>query len=77
MSSFSAWFADSPLASFLKIFGAYLIATAVGAWATSGSISLDAWQTWVIGGLVSAAPVVVNWLNPADVRYGRVSDTGE
>lgn len=75
--TFQQWFADSPLASFLKIFLAYIIATAIGSWATSGAISLDAWQTWVIGGLVSAGPVIVNWLNPSDVRYGRVDTPAE
>lgn len=71
MSAFDKWFATSPLASFLKIFGAYLLSTAVAAWATTGVISLDQWQTWVIGGLVSAIPVIINWLNPNDARYGR------
>lgn len=69
--SFVQWFATSPLASFLKIFTAYVLATAIASWATDKVISLEEWQTWVIGALVSAGPVIINWLNPNDPRYGR------
>ena len=32
---------------------------------------LDRWQSWIIAGLVAALPILINWLNPADPRYGR------
>lgn len=64
------WLANTPLGTALKTFVAVVIAGAVADFSTDGAISLARWQTWVIAGLVSAVPVVVNWLNPADVRYG-------
>lgn len=71
--SFSIWVATSPLASILKTFAAVVFAGAVADFATSNSIDFADWQTWVIAGLVSVVPTVVNWLNPADTRYGRGS----
>lgn len=69
----SKWLASTPLGTALKTFVAVLLAAVVGDWATAGEISLGNWQTWVIAALVSALPVVVNWLNPADVRYGKTN----
>lgn len=65
------WLASTPLGTALKTFLAVVLAAGVGSWATDGAITLDAWQTWVIAGAVSALPVIVNWLNPDDARYGR------
>lgn len=62
--------ATHPLGMAFKTFLAVLLAAAVGDWATHGAISLGNWQTWVIAALVSALPVVVNYLNPADTRVG-------
>lgn len=65
-----AWLATTPLGSAFKTFLAVIIAAAVADFSTDGNISLAHWQTWVIGGLVSALPPVISWLNPADTRYG-------
>lgn len=62
--------ANTPLGTAVKTFVAVVLAAAVADFSTDGSISLSHWQTWVIAGLVSALPVVVNWLNPSDTRYG-------
>ena len=70
----SEWLASTPLGTALKTFVAVLLAAVVGDWATAGEISLGNWQTWVIAALVSALPVVVNWLNPADNRYGKTNE---
>lgn len=70
----AAWLASSPLASALKVFVAVVLGMAVTDFATSGSIDFGNWQAWVIAALVSAVPVVVNWLNPADARYGKGSE---
>jgi len=67
------WLAGTPLGTALKTFVAVLLAAVVGDWASSGAISLGNWQTWVIAALASALPVVVNWLNPADGRYGNTN----
>ena len=68
------WLATSPLASALRVFAATLLALAVAAWVESGSISLDAWQTWVIAACAAAVPVVLRALNPADSAFGRKVD---
>ena len=70
----STWLANTPLGGAFKTFLAVLLAAVVGDWATAGEISLGNWQTWVIAALVSAVPVVVNWLNPADGRYGKSNE---
>lgn len=68
---FATWLAASPLGSWAKSFVAFLLAAAVGDWATGGQISLANWQTWVISGLAATIPPVIAWLNPADTRYGK------
>ena len=70
------WLASSPVASAVKAFVAVMLSMVVADWVASGSISFDKWQTWVIAGLASAVPVIINWLNPADPRYGRFSEDG-
>lgn len=66
--------ANTPLGTALKTFVAVLLSGVVASWATDRAISFDKWQTWVIAGLVSALPVIVNWLNPSDSRYGKGSE---
>ena len=66
--------ANTPLGTSLKTFVAVLLSGVVASWATDGAISFDKWQTWVIAACVSALPVIVNYLNPADGRYGNGSD---
>lgn len=70
---FLDWLAVSPLATAAKTFVAVILSAAVADWATDGAISLSNWETWVIGGCVSAFPVLVSWLNPQDPRYGKVN----
>ena len=75
--NFNEWFATSLLASWLRVFAAVIISAAVADWATKGSIDLGAWQTWVIGGLVSTLPTLLRWLNPSDVEFGHGSPKDE
>lgn len=72
-ASFCKWLADSPLASIAKTFAAVVFAGAVADFSTGGAFDFGQWQTWVIAGLVSVMPTVINWLNPEDARYGRGS----
>jgi len=65
------WLATTPLGSALKVFLGVLLAAVLLTWTQEGQISFDHWQTWVIGALAVAVPIVINWLNPADGRYGR------
>ena len=65
------WLATTPLGSAAKTFLAFVIAAFVADAVSAGSISLAHWETWVIGGLASAIPPVINWLNPQFAAYGR------
>lgn len=71
--SFCKWMASSPLATILKTFFAVLFAGAVTDFSHNGMMDFGQWQTWVIAALVSVLPMVLNWLNPEDTRYGRGS----
>ena len=64
-------FLNSPLGSALKIFVAVMLTMIVADWTNHGRIDFESWQTWIIAALASAVPVVVNWINPSDPRYGR------
>ena len=62
------WLAYSPIASFSKIFGAGVLGWIL--------LNLDTLQIHpAVGiGLASAIPILINWLNPGDPRYGKVMD---
>ena len=64
MENFLIWLANSPLASFAKIFGAGVLGWFV--------VNLDSMSIHpaVAIGLASALPIIINWLNPSDSRYG-------
>ena len=64
MQNFLSWLASSPLASFAKIFAAGVLG-----WVILNLDSLNVHPAVAIG-LASALPVIVNWLNPSDSRYG-------
>jgi hypothetical protein len=70
MESFKLWLAKTPLGTAAKSGLAVVITLGAADWATDGAISFDHWQTWVIAGIGTATPVVVNWLNSGDERYG-------
>lgn len=61
---FLEWLAVSPLASFAKVFVAGILG-----WLVVNVDSLDVHPAFAIG-LASALPVIINWLNPSDTRYG-------
>jgi hypothetical protein len=71
---FMIWLGRSPLASALKVGISVILAMAVAEWTQSGTIAFDKWQTWVIAACASALPVIVNYLNPQDGRYGDVAE---
>ena len=64
MENFLSWLASSPLASFAKVFAAGVIG-----WVVLNLDSLNIHPAVAIG-LASALPVIINWLNPSDSRYG-------
>jgi hypothetical protein len=74
MDAFKNWLATTPLGSAFKVFLGVLFGAVILTWSDEGQISFDHWQTWVIGALVVAVPIIINWLNSADTRYGRGSN---
>jgi len=65
VSTFEEWLATSPLATVLKVaLGAAL--GAVMSWAATAQI-----HPLAVALIAAVCPVIVNWLNPQDYRYGR------
>lgn len=71
MEKFTTWLATTPLGSAFKVFLAFVLGAALLTWTQDGVISFDSWQSWLIGALAVAVPIVINWLNPSDPRYGK------
>jgi len=71
MEGFKTWLGTTPLASWFKVF----VSALLGAWLVdltgAGEIDFSNWQAWLVAALVSLLPVIVNWLNEGDPRYGR------
>ena len=70
MRNFGIWLADSPLASALKVG----LAASLG-WFLANPNVLDIHPALAIA-ITAALPVVINWLNPDDLRYGNLGDLG-
>ena len=65
---------NSIYASWLKVFvsailGAYLIELQNGV--NLFSWNLEMLESLLTVGVVSVIPIIINWLNPADPRYGK------
>ena len=59
------WVANSPIASFCKVFGAGVLG-----WLLINADTLNIHPALTIG-LVSALPIIINWLNPEYKNYGK------
>lgn len=70
MDRFEKWLAGTPLGSAAKVFLSFILTAVLLTWTNEGTISFDKWQTWVIGALGVSVPVIINWLNKEDPRYG-------
>lgn len=68
MKEFEVWLATSPTASFLKI----LVAAGLGA--VGSYLATAQVHPLVVAIAAAVIPVVVNWLNPADIRYGNLGN---
>jgi hypothetical protein len=56
--------------SWLRVFAAAAITVLVADVADGGFAGID-WEGIAIAGVVAVGPVILNWLNPNDPRYGR------
>lgn len=68
MEGFLVWLSASPLATALKV----AVAAVLG-WTLVNLDGLNVPPVVAVA-LVAAIPVLINWINPADSRYGRGSD---
>jgi len=64
MEQLQVWFATSPLASFVRTFGAGVLG-----WILLNANDLNIHPAIAIS-LASSLPVLISWLNPADERFG-------
>jgi hypothetical protein len=65
MKQLQIWFAQSPIAAFLRVF-----ASGILGWIIINANDLNLHPALVIS-LVSALPILIAWLNPADERFGK------
>lgn len=56
------------LASWVKVFLAAVLTAWLAGLTSGGAID---WRALLIAGAVAVLPVIINWLNPNDNRYGR------
>jgi hypothetical protein len=71
VKEFEEWLATSPTASFLKIM------TAAGLGAVASWVATAQVDPLVVAICAAVIPVAINWLNPADVRYGNLGTKGD
>lgn len=64
------------LYSWLKVFGAAVLTAFVTIVASTQDIptSKEAWIGILVAGVLAVGPVVINYLNPNDPRYGKGSE---
>lgn len=66
MEQFKIWFAESKLASYLRVFVAIFLYQAISEFQRVGTIDLTNWVSWLIAGLVSFLPMLTRIANPQD-----------
>ena len=69
-NDFLKWLASSPIASFLRVLFALVLAQAVEQFSKTGAFDFSNWQNWIIVGLVAAVPTLLRWINPEDKAFG-------
>lgn len=70
MKEFLTWFADSPIAAFLRTAFAFILGNMIAEFAKVGDFDFSNYKSWLIGALVVAIPPVLRWLNPEDKAFG-------
>lgn len=62
--------------SWLKVFAASALTAFVTIVASTKELptTSEAWTGILVAGILAVGPVIINWLNPHDTRYGRGSE---
>jgi hypothetical protein len=63
-----AWLATSPIASFVKIAASGMLVYVID---NVASLNIPG---VIQVGLIAGLPILINWLNPDDPRYGKFDD---
>lgn len=66
MEQLNKWYAESPLASYLRVFVSIVFASAVTDFVALGHFDFANWEKWVIAGLVAIVAPASRVLNPKD-----------
>jgi hypothetical protein len=61
--------------SWLRVFAVAAGSVLLADVADGGFSGID-WEAIAIAGVLAVGPVILNWLNPNDQRYGKGSDVG-
>lgn len=67
------YFSNTPLASWIKVFTTVIFSEVVSSIVTKHNIfswDLSMWENIISSALLSMLPVICNYLNPNDPRYG-------
>lgn len=68
------WLANSPWASWVKVAGAFVLGSLL-VFLTNGNQLTDVdfadVNVWISGAVAAVLPLVINFLNHKDARYGR------
>lgn len=63
-------FLNSPAGSWLKVFVSGILGLVLTNVLNGADIFSMDWKSILSGGIASVIPVIINWLNPNDTRYG-------
>jgi hypothetical protein len=63
-----AWLATSPIGGFAKVAAAGMLV-----WVIDNVASLNIPEIVQVG-LIAGLPILINWMNPDDPRYGKFGD---
>ena len=64
-------FLNTPVGSWIKVFLSALLGFVLTNIMNGVDIFSMDWKSLVAGALSSVLPVIINWLNPNDARYGK------
>lgn len=64
-------FLNSAFGSWIKVFVAAILGLVLTNLLTGIDLFEMNWKSLVSGAVASVLPIIINWLNPSDTRYGK------
>jgi len=65
-NAFLVWFADSQIASILRVALALIVNNMIADWVKVGNFDISNWKAWLIAAGAACLPMLLRWINPAD-----------